>query len=61
MNSHKPLMEQNVLEYTSYVIIDCAISDIRDGLKPVQRRILATLGNMDDGWVNREKEIIENE
>ena len=58
MNSHKPLMEQNFLEYASYVIIDRAIPDIRDGLKPVQRRILATLGNMDDGKFHKVANVI---
>jgi topoisomerase-4 subunit A len=42
-------MRQNFLEYASYVIIDRAIPDIRDGCKPVQRRILHTLFAMDDG------------
>ena len=37
------------MEYASYVIRDRAIPKIRDGLKPVQRRILWTLHTMDDG------------
>ena len=45
----EPLMRQNFLEYASYVVVDRAIPDIRDGCKPVQRRILHTLFNMDDG------------
>ncbi len=45
---HK-LFDQNFMEYTSYVIKERAIPDINDGLKPVQRRILQTLFNMDDG------------
>ena len=45
----KPLMDQNFLEYASYVIKDRAIPDIIDGLKPVQRRILYTMKGMDDG------------
>lgn len=43
------LFDSNFLEYTSYVIKERAIPDIADGLKPVQRRILQTLHNMDDG------------
>ncbi len=43
------LFDDNFLEYTSYVIKERAIPDIADGLKPVQRRILQTLHNMDDG------------
>ena len=39
----KPLMDQNFLQYASYVIKDRAIPDIEDGLKPVQRRILHTM------------------
>ena len=45
----KPLMDQNFLEYASYVIKDRAIPDIVDGLKPVQRRIMHTMKEMDDG------------
>ena len=43
------LMDDNFLQYASYVIKDRAIPDIDDGLKPVQRRILHTLNEMDDG------------
>ena len=43
------LFDRNFMEYTSYVIKERAIPDINDGLKPVQRRILQTLFNMDDG------------
>jgi topoisomerase-4 subunit A len=49
MPSLEPLMRQNFLEYASYVIVDRAIPDVRDGCKPVQRRILHTLQEMDDG------------
>ncbi len=45
---HK-LFDENFMEYTSYVIKERAIPDMSDGLKPVQRRILQTLHNMDDG------------
>jgi topoisomerase-4 subunit A len=45
----EPLMRRNFLEYASYVIVDRAIPDLRDGCKPVQRRILHTLWTMDDG------------
>ena len=43
------LFNTNFLEYASYVIKDRAIPHIDDGLKPVQRRILHTLFEMDDG------------
>ena len=43
------LYDKYFLEHASYVIKDRAIPDIDDGLKPVQRRILHTLFEMDDG------------
>lgn len=43
------LFDKNFLEYTSYVIRERAIPSVEDGLKPVQRRLLQTLHNMDDG------------
>jgi topoisomerase-4 subunit A len=45
----KNLFDRNFLEYASYVIKDRAIPDLEDGLKPVQRRILHSLFEMDDG------------
>ena len=45
----KNLFDRNFLEYASYVIKDRAIPDLDDGLKPVQRRILHSLFDMDDG------------
>ena len=49
MTQLEPLMRRNFIEYASYVVLDRAIPDLRDGLKPVQRRILQTLFEMDDG------------
>lgn len=43
------LFDGNFLQYASYVIRDRAIPDLDDGLKPVQRRILHSLNEMDDG------------
>jgi len=43
----------NFVEYASYVIKDRAIPHIDDGLKPVQRRILHSLYEMDDGKFNK--------
>lgn len=43
------LMDENFLQYASYVIRDRAIPEIEDGLKPVQRRILYSLNQNDDG------------
>lgn len=45
----RALMDRNFLSYASYVIRDRAIPAIEDGLKPVQRRILHTLHQNDDG------------
>jgi topoisomerase IV subunit A len=58
MTSLEPLMERNFLEYASYVIVDRAIPDIRDGLKPVQRRILTTLFDVDDGKFHKVANVI---
>lgn len=46
-------MQVNYLQYASYVILDRAIPNVIDGLKPVQRRILYTLYNMDDGKLHK--------
>ncbi len=43
------LMHEHFVDYASYFILDRAIPDIRDGLKPVQRRLLHTLFTMEDG------------
>jgi topoisomerase IV subunit A len=45
----KQLMDRNFLQYAAYVIRDRAIPDLDDGLKPVQRRILYSLHQNDDG------------
>ena len=58
MTNLKPLMQQNFLEYASYVIVDRAIPDVRDGLKPVQRRILTTLFEMNDGRFHKVANVI---
>ncbi|MDJ0523307.1 MAG: DNA topoisomerase IV subunit A, partial [Planctomycetota bacterium] len=54
----QPLMRRNFLEYASYVVVDRAIPEIRDGFKPVQRRILATLWNMHDGRFHKVANVI---
>lgn len=45
----RALMDQNFLQYASYVICERAIPNLEDGLKPVQRRILHALWEKDDG------------
>lgn len=54
----RQLFDYNFLEYTSYVIKERAIPDINDGLKPVQRRILQTLSNMDDGRFHKVANVV---
>jgi len=54
---HK-LFDRNFLDYTSYVIRERAIPDINDGLKPVQRRILQTLHNIDDGRFHKVANVV---
>ena len=49
----KNLFDKNFIEYASYVIRDRAIPDLEDGLKPVQRRILHTLFEVDDGFFQK--------
>ncbi|MEE4271824.1 MAG: DNA topoisomerase IV subunit A [Thermoanaerobaculales bacterium] len=58
MTRVKALMGQNFIEYASYVILDRAIPDVRDGFKPVQRRILASLAKMDDGKFHKVANVI---
>ncbi len=52
------LFDTNFLDYTSYVIRERAIPDADDGLKPVQRRILQTLANMDDGRFHKVANVV---
>ncbi len=54
----KNLYDNNFLEYASYVIKDRAIPHIDDGLKPVQRRILHTLYEMDDGKFHKVANVV---
>jgi topoisomerase-4 subunit A len=46
------------LDYASYVILDRAVPHIDDGLKPVQRRILHTMWEMDDGRFHKVANIV---
>lgn len=46
------------LEYASYVILERAVPDIDDGLKPVQRRILHAMQTLDDGRFNKVANIV---
>lgn len=48
------------LDYASYVILDRAVPDLEDGLKPVQRRILHSMFTLDDGRYNKVANIVGN-
>lgn len=52
------LFDKNFLEYTSYVIRERAIPSLEDGLKPVQRRLLQTLFNMEDGRYHKVANVV---
>jgi topoisomerase-4 subunit A len=63
VESHKTIhlsgMYENwFLDYASYVILERAVPDLKDGLKPVQRRILHAMRNLDDGRYNKVANII---
>lgn len=53
MEDIKQFMRHNYLKYASYVILDRAIPNVIDGLKPVQRRILYVLWMMHDGKLHK--------
>ncbi len=46
------------LEYASYVILERAVPAIHDGLKPVQRRILHSMKDLDDGRYNKVANVV---
>ena len=46
------------LDYASYVILDRAVPHVDDGLKPVQRRVLHTLWEMDDGRFHKVANVV---
>ena len=52
------MYEDWFLDYASYVILERAVPHINDGLKPVQRRILHSMKEMDDGRYNKVANII---
>ncbi len=52
------MYENWFLEYASYVILERAVPAIEDGFKPVQRRILHALKEMDDGRFNKVANVI---
>ncbi|HPE92402.1 MAG: DNA topoisomerase IV subunit A [Sphaerochaeta sp.] len=58
MTQAHSIFKQNFLEYASYVIKERAIPDLVDGFKPVQRRIIHTLFEMDDGKFHKVANVV---
>jgi topoisomerase-4 subunit A len=58
MTGLRGLYRQHFMDYASYVIKERAIPDAADGLKPVQRRILWAMREMDDGRFNKVANVI---
>lgn len=54
----KGMYENWFLDYASYVILERAVPEMLDGLKPVQRRILHAMKELDDGRYNKVANII---
>jgi topoisomerase-4 subunit A len=54
------LYENWFLDYASYVILERAVPALMDGLKPVQRRILHSMRELEDGRYNKVANIIGN-
>lgn len=54
------MYENWFLDYASYVILERAVPHIEDGLKPVQRRILHSMKELDDGRFNKVANIVGN-
>ncbi len=52
------MYENWFLDYASYVILERAVPAIEDGFKPVQRRIMHAMKEMDDGRYNKVANII---
>lgn len=52
------MYENWFLEYASYVILERAVPAVSDGLKPVQRRILHAMREMDDGRFNKVANVV---
>ncbi|HNQ12573.1 MAG TPA: DNA gyrase/topoisomerase IV subunit A [Bacteroidia bacterium] len=56
----KVMYENWFLDYASYVILERAVPYIDDGLKPVQRRILHSMWELEDGRYNKVANLIGN-
>lgn len=58
MDDLKSQMKDHFIQYASYVILDRAIPNVVDGLKPVQRRILETLFRQNDDKLHKVANIV---
>ena len=58
MQTIEELFRKYYLEYTSYVVKDRAIPYIEDGFKPVQRRIIQTLIDLDNGTMHKVANVV---
>lgn len=58
MDDLKHQMKDHFLQYASYVILDRAIPNVVDGLKPVQRRILETLWKLNDEKLHKVANVV---
>ncbi|BCR21483.1 DNA topoisomerase IV subunit A [Borrelia sp. HM] len=56
----KTVLKDNFLQYSSYVIKDRAIASVIDGFKPVQRRIIHSLFEMNDGNFHKVANVVGN-
>lgn len=54
------MYEDWFLDYASYVILERAVPHVNDGLKPVQRRIMHSLRELDDGRFNKVANVVGN-
>lgn len=52
------MFQNYYIDYASYVILERAVPSAQDGLKPVQRRILHSLWEMDDGRLNKVANVV---
>lgn len=60
MQSIRGMYQSWILDYASYVILSRAVPHIGDGLKPVQRRVLHSMHELDDGRYNKVANIVGN-
>ncbi len=58
MDDLKHQMKDHFIQYASYVILDRAIPNVTDGLKPVQRRILETLWRLNDDKLHKVANVV---